>query len=156
MNAKEALGDARWSRVRLDALLERRRWCMQMSDYRSGGGSQALEKLQREVDARIDAEARRAAEAMGHIDALPDPGQRAVMAYRYLNGLSWKEIARRMNFSQDWVKHVHGRALREMEKISDIEMFTDTQREVKREKGTGNRKSCARKETHKKEETLTR
>ena len=44
MNAKEALGDARWSRVRLDALLERRRWCMQMSDYRSGGGSQALEK----------------------------------------------------------------------------------------------------------------
>ena len=59
---------------------------------------------------------RRAAEAMGHIDALPDPGQRAVMAYRYLNGLSWKEIARRMNFSQDWVKHVHGRALREMEK----------------------------------------
>ncbi len=130
MNAKEALGDARWSRVRLDALLERRRWCMQMSDYRSGGGSQALEKLQREVDARIDAEARRAAEAMGHIDALPDPGQRAVMAYRYLNGLSWKEIARRMNFSQDWVKHVHGRALREMEKISDIEMFTDTQRDV--------------------------
>ena len=115
MNAREALGEARWSRARMEALLERRRWCMQMADCRSGGTSRALEKLQREVDERIDAEALRAAEAMGCIDALADPGQWAVMAYRYLNGLSWKEIARRMDLSQDWVKHVHGRALREME-----------------------------------------
>lgn len=114
MNAVEYLGEARWSRVQLDALLERRSWCAQMAACRSGGRSEALEKLQREVDRRIDAEAERQLEALGRIDALADPAQRAVMRYRYLSGMPWKEIARRMNYSQDWVKHVHGKAVREM------------------------------------------
>ena len=120
MNAKEYLGEARWARVRLESLLEKRRWCAQMAACHSGGGSEALARLQREVDLRIDAEARRELEALGRIEALADPGQRQVLQYRYLNGLSWKEIARRMNYSPDWVKHLHGRALREMEANSDL------------------------------------
>jgi DNA-directed RNA polymerase specialized sigma24 family protein len=100
--------------MQLEALLEKRRWCREVANCRSGGRSEALERLQQEVDRRIDSLAGQELAAMRRIDALGDPGQREVLRLRYLNGWAWKEIARRMSYSQDWVKHLHARALRAM------------------------------------------
>ena len=115
MEVREYLNEVRRSKARMEALLERRRACAEMATWRSGGRSEALDALRREVDRRIDAVAAQALEAERRIDALDSAGQREVMRYRYLNGWEWKEIARRMNYSTDWVKHVHTRAIREME-----------------------------------------
>ena len=112
MEAREYLLEARRSKARVEALAERRRWYGQAGQWHSDGGTEAILQLQRELDRRIDAAAKCELEAMRRIDALEDPGQREVLRYRYLNGLGWKEIAIRMHLSQDWVKHMHGKALK--------------------------------------------
>ena len=112
MEAREYLLEVRRSKARVEALAERRRWYGQAGQWHSDGGTEAILQLQRELDRRIDAAAKCELEAMRRIDALEDPGQREVLRYRYLNGLGWKEIAIRMHLSQDWVKHMHGKALK--------------------------------------------
>jgi DNA-directed RNA polymerase specialized sigma subunit len=119
MEAREYLLEARRSKARVDALVERRRWYGQAGQWHSDGEAKAILRLQRELDRRIDDAARYELEAMQRIDALEDPGQREVLCYRYLNGLGWKEIAVRMNLSQDWVKHMHGKALKALKALED-------------------------------------
>jgi len=112
MEAREYLLEVRRLKARVGALMERRRWYGQAGQWHSGGETEAIVQLQQELDRRIDAAAKYELEAMRLIDALEDTGQRDVLRYRYLNGLGWKEIAVRMKYSQDWVKHVHGKALK--------------------------------------------
>ena len=112
MGAREDLLEVRRSKARAEALAARRRWYVQAGQWHSDGETRAILRLQRELDRRIDAAAKYELEAMRRIDALEDPGQREVLRYRYLNGLGWKEIAVRMNLSLDWVKHMHGKALK--------------------------------------------
>ena len=115
MGVKEDLAAVRRSKLRLEALMEQRRWLMEVGSCHSGGGTAALAQLQRELDRAIDEVAQRQLAAKRRIDALDDPGQRDVLYYRYLNGWAWKEIAARMKLSTDWVKHVHARAIRALE-----------------------------------------
>lgn len=112
MEAREYLLEVRRLKARVGALMERRRWYGQAGQLHSGGETEVIVQLQQELDRRIDAAAKYELEAMRLIDALEDTGQRDVLRYRYLNGLGWKEIAVRMKYSQDWVKHVHGKALK--------------------------------------------
>ena len=114
MNGRETLAAARRSKAELDALLERKGWCQKLERCHSGGDSQALGDLRKDLDRRIDTAARRLLEAQKRIDALPNHAHRQLMSYRYLNGWEWKDIARQMNYSVDWVKHVHAQAMREM------------------------------------------
>lgn len=115
MEVRAVLREARRSKGRLGALLERRERYARLEACHSAGRAEALEALQREVDRQIEDLARTELEAERRIEALEDPCQREVLRYRYLDGREWREIARRMNYSQDWVKHMHTRALREME-----------------------------------------
>ena len=116
MNVREHMKEIRLSRARLEALTQRRGRCVQMGAFHSEGGSDALERLRREIDRRIDAVAEQTLAAERLIDTVSDANQRDVLRYRYLDGWEWKEIARRMNYSTDWVKHVHGKALKAMER----------------------------------------
>ena len=116
MDVREHMKEIRLSRARLEALTQRRGRCVQMGAFHSEGGSDALERLRREIDRRIDAVAEQTLAAERLIDTVRDANQRDVLRYRYLNGWDWNEIARRMNYSTDWVKHVHGRALKAMER----------------------------------------
>ena len=63
--------------------------------------------LDRDIDRLIDLK-REIAEA---IAAVPDMRYRTLLEYRYLCGWSWRRIARTMNYSEDWTRHAHGRAL---------------------------------------------
>ena len=63
--------------------------------------------LDRDIDRLIDLK-REIAEV---IAAVPDMRYRTLLEYRYLCGWSWRRIARTMNYSEDWTRHAHGRAL---------------------------------------------
>ena len=63
--------------------------------------------LDRDINRLIDLK-REIAEA---IAAVPDMRYRTLLEYRYLCGWSWRRIARTMNYSEDWTRHAHGRAL---------------------------------------------
>ena len=119
MDPKETLMAARRSKLRLEALMERRGWYEQVQQCHSGGGSVSLTQLQQALDREIDEVARQELAAMGQIDALADLRQREVLTYRYLNGWKWKEIARRMGYSPDWVKHMHADAIRAAETLKN-------------------------------------
>ena len=111
MEIREYMKEVRRARLRVEALMERRSRCAEMAYGRTPRTSKALEQLQRELDSRIQTLAVRTMEAERHIDALENEGQRDVLRYRYLNGWDWRSIAQRMHYSQDWVKHMHTRAL---------------------------------------------
>ena len=70
--------------------------------------------LKQELDARIERYAELVREIEGVIDAVEDAQYRDVLRYRYLNGWTWKRIAERMHFSQDWVWRLHARAMQQV------------------------------------------
>lgn len=45
------------------------------------------------------------------INSLEDTQERDVLFYRYIKGLDWQKIARKMAYSERWVYMVHGKAL---------------------------------------------
>ena len=63
--------------------------------------------LDRDIDRLIDLK-REIAEV---IAAVPDMRYWTLLEYRYLCGWGWRRIARTMNYSEDWTRHAHGRAL---------------------------------------------
>ncbi len=68
----------------------------------------AMERaLDRDIDRLIDLK-REIAEV---IAAVPDMRYRTLLEYRYLCGWGWARIARVMHYSEDRIRHIHGRAL---------------------------------------------
>lgn len=50
-------------------------------------------------------------EIVREIKAVPNPKQRLVLQYRYINGWRWEKIAAHLGFSYQWVCVLHGRGL---------------------------------------------
>lgn len=138
MTAKEYLQQARGMQLRLEALQERRQRYEDLATsatarYRSGPGRSTrrvssveeyavkLADLSREMEARADIYARTLRQIEAVIDRVDDQTCRDVLRYRYLNGWSWNRIASRMQFSYDYARHLHGRALRRVTVPADAE-----------------------------------
>lgn len=51
------------------------------------------------------------AHALALIEAVPDAAGREVLELRYLSGLTWVQIARRMGYEERQVRRIHQRAL---------------------------------------------
>ena len=66
--------------------------------------------LDKDIDRLIDLK-REIAEV---IAAVPDTRYRTLLEYRYLCGWSWARIARAMHYGEDWVRHAHGWALKQV------------------------------------------
>ena len=49
--------------------------------------------------------------ALALIEAVPDAAGREVLELRYLSGLKWVQIARRMGYEERQVRRIHQRAL---------------------------------------------
>ena len=43
-----------------------------------------------------------------------DGTERVLMRYRYLEGLTWEELAEKMNYTRQWACHIHGVALKRL------------------------------------------
>ena len=115
MTAKEYLSQARQLDRRILALLYRQRKYHELGAWRARyaetKGVGAMVELEKEIDERIAEYAAKVFEIEAVIDAVADQQYRDVLRYRYLNGWSWQKIAERMHFSQDWLWHLHARAL---------------------------------------------
>lgn len=128
MTAKEYLNQARGMQLRVEALEERiarlrsraERMTARYGAAPGGSGRNAgleagvakIVDLERELTRRVAAYAELIAGIERAIDAVPDPRQRDLLKFRYLNGWSWRKIAREMHLSEDRVWHLHGEALK--------------------------------------------
>ena len=115
MTAKEYLSQVRRLEKHIWALLDRQRKYHEMgawrASYEGAVGREAMRALERELDRRITEYADKVREIEGAIDRVEDGQYRDVLKYRYLNGWNWQRISDRMHFSQDWLWHLHARAL---------------------------------------------
>lgn len=50
-----------------------------------------------------------------HIKTIDDEDERDVLFYRYIKGKSFWEISQLMDYSEDWIYKLHGRALKKLE-----------------------------------------
>ena len=117
MTAKAYLSQVKQQEQRIGALLDRQRRYHELGAwrgacFRGGRGAAEMAALERELDGRIAEYASLVRQIEGTIDAVEDAQYRDVLRYRYLNGWNWQRIAERMNFSQDWLWHLHARALK--------------------------------------------
>jgi DNA-directed RNA polymerase specialized sigma24 family protein len=71
--------------------------------------------LKEELDEYISLKA----EAIRLINSLPDSRHRLVLMHRYINGHTWEQIAVCMHYTYQWVHCLHGKALREFEKVME-------------------------------------
>ena len=124
MDAREELKEVRRARLRVEALAERRKMCRELRGCVTLERAAGLEELQRELDARALEYVERVMDVERRIDAVGDDLRRDVLRYRYLNGWSWREISARSGLSQDWLKHVHGRAVRDFYATGEISCTT--------------------------------
>lgn len=77
----------------------------------------ALFELREKYHENVARLCRRAAEIETAIELLNKPLQRRILRMKYIEGRSWVAIAQRVNYSESYVKTVHGFALHEIGKI---------------------------------------
>lgn len=93
-----------------------------LSDMPKGGGTDKIQNavcriadieadINRDIDRLIDLRERIEAA----VCAIPDGRLRDLMRYRYMDGMTWEEIAVEMEISYQWVCKLHGDALKEIE-----------------------------------------
>ena len=51
------------------------------------------------------------------IDQLDEYGQKLVLMYRYILGMTWEQIAKKMPYSVKTIQRIHGRALKALDEI---------------------------------------
>ena len=59
------------------------------------------------------------------IERLSDPVEREVLELRYLSGLRWEEIGRKMIYDERQVRRIHVKALEHVQREMDNSMFGD-------------------------------
>ena len=70
-----------------------------------------LIELERRLNAKTRELVRWKLAAMDAIDAVNDSRLREVLELYYIDGLTWEQVAERMNYDKSWVLRLHGRAL---------------------------------------------
>lgn len=72
-----------------------------------------LERLQNKIGDRIDKSITLRNEIEDSISSL-EPAERVLMRLRYIEGLTWEQVAVEMHYSYKWVCVLHGRILDKM------------------------------------------
>ena len=94
-----------------------------ITDMPKGGGQSdpvqraviAMCDLGADIGKKMDALSRVRCEIECSLQSIEDGTLRLLMEYRYLNGMTWEEVAVKMNYNYRWVLRLHGRALAAME-----------------------------------------
>lgn len=91
------------------------------SDMPHGGGSDKVQTAAVEVAELTDKLNQKLHQAImvqenikKLLESLDDIKLRQLMSYRYINGMSWEEIAVRMDFNYRWVLRLHRKALNQI------------------------------------------
>lgn len=78
-----------------------------------------MAELSNKIDKKIEHLTRRKADALDMIGRLDNTNYRQVLILYYIptddrKMMSWLDVAEEMGYSEDWVKHIHGYALKEL------------------------------------------
>lgn len=68
--------------------------------------------LERQINAEIDSFIDLKKEIHDVIEAVKNPNERLVLRYRYIEFLTWEQVAERMNYSIKQVHRIHSEALK--------------------------------------------
>ena len=85
--------------------------------------------MEREIDDMVDAYLDRKHEMIGQIDGLHNDMYRELLYKRYVNCKKLGQIAAEMNYTLDWVKHAHGRALQAFGEKYEAEIREEEEKE---------------------------
>lgn len=135
MNAKEYLSQAVWLDKRIDSKLEQleslKSLAMKVNtditQERVSGGPNSKSPMENvmvkvidleyEINKDIDNLVDLKKEIMETINKLSDLNYQLLLETRYINGKCWDEVAISMGYDRRWILRLHGRALKEIEKI---------------------------------------
>ena len=76
----------------------------------------AMMDVEKELKQQLDELMRATREVERRISLMTDERYHAVLQLRYLCGMSWEEVARKLHFSVRWVHKLHGEGLRQLAK----------------------------------------
>lgn len=115
---------------RIDRLLEeQRRWrerALKITPTLSQapGGSESGSPVERPMDKVLEIEEKIKweidelktvrQEIRAALNQLEDENLKLLMEYRYIDGLTWEQIAEKMDYSRQWVTSLHGTALQKI------------------------------------------
>mgnify|MGYP002508161211 CR=1 FL=1 len=121
MTAKEYLSSINRLEVDIEAKIEQRarlRWMLRQAEE-GGKEWQCLTRRMQAEDERLRRQIGRMMEQQSEIraaiDRVPDETHRKILEYRYINGWSLLKISQKMYISYDWLRHLHGVALLEVQ-----------------------------------------
>lgn len=77
-----------------------------LSDYAA-----LLDKLERDLQKERYLRIKQFCEVDTQIQLLDSEKEKSVLHYRYIKGLAWWQIAEKMNYTERWVRKIHGQAL---------------------------------------------
>lgn len=115
---------------RIDRLLEEQsRWRERalkitptLSQAPGGGNGSPIERpmdkvleIDVEINREIDELQTVRQEIRAALNQLEDENLKLLMEYRYIDGLTWEQIAEKMDYSRQWVTSLHGTALLKIE-----------------------------------------
>jgi Protein of unknown function (DUF1492). len=96
--------------------------------------------LQREINEEIFKLEKRKIEILREIDTLSNSLDAAILCMRFVEGMSWKEVAKKLNYDCNYVKHRVKRAYEAFEtEILEDKNGTDTERGNGENSGEGNK-----------------
>lgn len=137
MGAKEYLSQAIWLDQRINSKLEQKKQLETLAtrvtvDFTkekvSGGRSTnspmedatvKLIDLCYEINEDIDKLVGLKAEILETISKVDDPVSQLLLQMRYIEGKTWEDVASALNYNNRTVFKIHGRALKEIEKIQN-------------------------------------
>lgn len=70
-----------------------------------------VDELERKITQAIDELADIRMEIEAVLGQLEDDTLRELMEYRYIDGLTWEQIAEKMHYGREWTCRLHGKAL---------------------------------------------
>lgn len=120
MEAKALLTRARQADRRMRAAMERWQRCRAVSEAVGVAAGEDLVALEAELARQAEAWAGAQLRAGAVIDTLANPVDREVLRYRYLDGLDWDAISRRMCCSTGWLWKVHARAVETLGDVNNM------------------------------------
>lgn len=68
-------------------------------------------ELEERLNGKIDAAVKRRKEMEAAITTVEDKTLQLLLQYRYIDGMTWEQIAVKMNYDYRWTLRLHGRAL---------------------------------------------
>lgn len=137
MNAKEYLSQAIWLDQRINSKLEQKeqlealakRVTVNFTQEKVSGGRATTSPMEdatvklidlcHEINDDIDELITLKAEILEIISKVDDPVSQLLLQMRYIEGKTWEEVAYDLDYNSRTVFKIHGRALKEIEKIQN-------------------------------------